>query len=197
MSSSENDALSTELRMRRALGLRTDSPRPPQQRQEPARQRHRFVQDGEVPVVVLGGDGKLHAASQVGEQVATLEAALAVERAAHASATRSLEATRATIQSLQTRLAHAELAFDEAIAGERRAREEAETALQKALAGGGTAEPPLAMAVGHSAKAPAKRALEKTNAAGATPEAGARPRKPEPRPVKWWLPSYRAKRQAR
>ena len=51
----DNSVDPAESRMREALGLRGQPVgRTPQQRPEQARQRHRFVRDGEVPVVVLG-----------------------------------------------------------------------------------------------------------------------------------------------
>ncbi len=191
----DKDALNAETRVRRALGLTTNSPRLAQQRPEAARQRHRFVQEGEVPVVVVGGDGKSDPFSKMGSRVAELEAALVAERAARASATRSLDEARATIQSLQTRLAHAEMAFNEAIATERRACAEAERTLQETIEEGRRTGNQRGMPVEQPSEPPARKvAGRKTRAAKPASRAAAPPKQREPQPVKWWLPSYRARK---
>lgn len=179
-----NDALKVETRMRRALGLTTNSPPLQQQHSEHVRHQQRFVRDGEIPTVVLSSDGKSDASSQTGSRLADLESALDSERAARASATRSLEEARTTIQSLQTRLAHAELAFDEMIAVERRTRAEAERALQESIAGGRTAAGLNGVVTGRLAEPAARRTrVEKVKAA--TPaKAAATPKQREPQAVK-------------
>jgi hypothetical protein len=198
MPSGKNDALTTEIGVRRALGLTANSPRPSQQRLESPRQRRRFVQDGEVPVTVLRGNEGSGAPAQAGNRIAELEAALDAERAAHAAAARCLEEARASIRSLQTRLGHAELAFDEAIAGERRARTEAEKALQEILAAGRTVEDQPKEAVGRSsAEPPIERPPRGRTNAPRPPKAAAAPDRREPQPVKWWASSYRAKKRRR
>ncbi len=69
-----NDPDNAERRMRRALGLDARAtPHGPQQRPEQARQRHRFVQDGGVPVTVLN---PRHEAEGVRERLEALEQAL-------------------------------------------------------------------------------------------------------------------------
>ena len=199
-----DDANSAEQRMRRALGLQgTPAPHAGQQRPEQARTRHRFVQDGEVPVVVVNGAKPQDAASN--GRATALQAALAAERAARAGAERSLAEARATVQSLRTKLAHAELAHGETLAAERRAREAAEAALHDAIAAREAGERKLAEAAQTRATeaAPAPRATAKRAAsdkpassgksASKAPAATAR----EPQPVKWWLPGYKAKTKAR
>ncbi len=176
------------------MGLTANSPPRQQQRVDQARPRRHFVRDGEVPVVVLSGNGRSDVSPAADTRIADLEFALAAEQAARASTARSLEEARATIQSLQTRLAHAELAFDEVIAAERRARAEAEKALQEAAAGGRIAGQ---QEDGRPAEAEVKspkgeRARRVTKA---KPAATRKQR--EPQPVKWWTPSYRAKMQSR
>ncbi len=197
MPSDKSDALNTETRVRRALGLAANAPPLQQQHSDQTRPRHRFVRDGEVPVVVLSGDGRSDTSSQADNRIADLEAALHVERAARASTTRSLEEARATIQSLQTRLAHAELAFDEALAAERRARAEAEKALQEAAAGGRAADLSEGIVGRSAAPAATRPRVERvrTAATSAKPKAASKQR--EPQPVKWWTPSYRAKMHTR
>ena len=115
-----------ETRMRLALGLdRPQSSRPAQIQPEQARARRRFVRDGEVAVTVVSAQRQDAAEGSARDQLAAAEQALAAERAAHAQTTRSLQEALANVRSLQTKLAHAELAHGEAIAHERRAHAEA------------------------------------------------------------------------
>lgn len=173
------DSQLDEARIRRALGLNSTAPH--QQRPEQARQRHRFVTDGAVPVVMLNrGD---HEGGGLKEKLAAAEAALETERASHAGTRRALQETQAAHQILQTRLGHAELAHAEAFAAEREARRAAEEAL-----------------------AAIKNELQERprRAAGQAPEpaperVARKPRVPKPpkeqKPVRWWTPSYRAKKR--
>lgn len=177
-----NTLSNEEARMRQALGLHEGAPNPrPPQRREQDHGGRRFVKDGEVPVVMLsasrdrGGD----VAAPV-NRVAAAEAALKTERAARERAERSLQEALAAVQHLQTQLAHAELAHKEALAAERHGREAAEQVLAAANA---------------AREATAPRSTETT--ARASPGKPRRktggPVQREPQPVKWWLPSYRAK----
>lgn len=132
-----------------------------------ATQRHRYVRDGEVPVV--------HAA--LGPQVARSDAALhrdrAVldalrhdldrERAAREAAERSLQEARATLTVLQTRLVHLEMDLQSA----------QEHAAEHAAAQAAPA--PIVSADSDPDPAPTRR---RTRA----PRAEA-----EPQPVKWWI----------
>jgi hypothetical protein len=86
--------------------------------------RHRFVQDGEVPVVLAkhagpGGVATLVArggnAAPGTNRVAALSADLGMERAARERAEKGLSQAIATVRDLQTKLAHAELARTEAV----------------------------------------------------------------------------------
>jgi len=158
-----------EARVRRALGLQGPVTQH-QQRPEQARHRHRFVSDGAVPVVMLNqGEG-----GGLKERLTVAESALEHERAQHGATKRALFDAQASLQALQTRLAHAELAHNEAIAAERRARQTAEEALT-ALQNAPPPEP----------ERPTKTVRAKL------------PRVPrvarEQKPVRWWTPSYRAK----
>ena len=186
-----------ENRVRRALGLhgntphthrsdghRSDGHRSDSQRSDGQRQRHRFVSDGAVPVVMLNrADTE---ASGLKERLAAAETALEHERAAHAATKRAWQDALAEKQLLQTRLGHAELSHNEAIAAERQARRAAEEAL--AAVRTAAAETALDAAPAVSQAAPKRR--------GRKPSAEPKPARParEPKPVRWWTPSYRAKR---
>ena len=143
-----------EEQMRRALGLHETSLSAPQSAPSSppvgaARpHRHRFVRDGEVPVTVVhhpdyddsSGINKIAAGRQaLREQVA------ARERAEHL-----LQEARATIQTLETKLAHERIGKDEALrrledelAAERTARRQAEQDRDVALAARRDAEEQL------------------------------------------------------
>ena len=88
------------------------------------RPRHRFVRDGEVPVVVLPPQrehreraaGPVTMPDRPGEsRLAVVEALLREERAAREHAEQALHAAQAIIRDLQTKLGHAVLARDEAL----------------------------------------------------------------------------------
>jgi hypothetical protein len=169
-------------------------------RREPLRGPHRFVKDGEVSVEVLspsrehgpGGPAPVN-------RIAAAEAALRSERVARERAERSLREMQATLQQIQTKLAHADLAHSEALAAERRGREQAEAALAEAivarealerrLADMAAAQPPEAEGPAEPAK-PSQRAVVKPRRKAANQS------EREPQPVKWWLPSYKAKTRA-
>jgi hypothetical protein len=126
--------------MREALGLGTRRDAPvSRQTAEPQRQsghrpsgdrpsstghRHRFVQDGEVPVVMVnhaGGNGSPPAVSRPGDirlaanRAAAMAADVGAERSARERAEKSLQQALANIRDLETKLAHAELARIEAV----------------------------------------------------------------------------------
>jgi hypothetical protein len=97
----------SEARMRAALQSRGPSSHDAQA----PRGRHRYVQDGEVPVVVLNPRQR-PAEDRAG--VARLEQAIGVEREARQAAETALKQAEETIRQLQTQLAHTELARVEA-----------------------------------------------------------------------------------
>lgn len=195
---SPNDSQSTELRMRRALGLQGPTRPAPQQRADQARPRHRFVQDGGVPVVVLNSRGDTDPTAPLKARIVELETALEAERGAHGSTKRMLQEAQASAQASQTRLAHAELAHGEALAVERRARKEAEDALQ-ARSAPVEAPVPITSLVATSPIEPqpvAPPPVASERPARKAPRAARVPRAAkvhEPQPVKWWLPSFREK----
>lgn len=223
--------------MRRALGLTSDhagrsSPAQPEQppagppgrvagRSSSDKPRHRFVQDGAVPVTIVNRH-RPNEADGLSASHPAIEVALQDERAARTKAERSLLEALATVHDLQTKLGQAELAHREAsaaaqaacggakalraehqeqelrwtqdLAAERAARAAAEAALIEA-----------ASAPGHAARTrrppstvePAFQtqdtspALVAKVAAKRTRKAATEPRQREPEPVKWWLKSAR------
>ena len=114
--------------MRRALGLTSDrrglsSPAQPERpqlgppgrvagRSSADKPRHRFVQDGAVPVTILNRHRPDEADGPSASRAA-IEAALQDERAARAKAERALGEALATVHDLQTKLGHAELTHRE------------------------------------------------------------------------------------
>jgi hypothetical protein len=74
--------------------------------------RHRYVQDGEVPVVVINPRNRHPEENRAA--LADLERSLATEREARRAAEDALHQAEDTIRQLQTRLAHAEIAQREA-----------------------------------------------------------------------------------
>ena len=168
-----SDSQATELQMRRALGLQGPGRPVAQQRPEQARARHRFVQDGGVPVVVLNrGDD---ATAPFKARIAELEGLLEAERAAHAATRKFLQDAQAAAQALQTRLIHSDLAHNDTVAAERQAREAAEAARQQA-----------------AARLAAVTAAQQAKALRRKAEASL-PAERDAQPVKWWLPNYKAK----
>lgn len=208
------EALAVETRMRRALGLSPGAgPQTAQQRPEQARARHRFVQDGGVPVVMLNHKPDQDAALR--ERVGALEAQLEAERAAHAGTRRMLTEQQASYQALQTRLVHAELAHTEALETERRLRLAAQQALvdvQPAPARHGRPtglRPVLAAIIPEDspevtevvAPPAVKRGRGRPKLETVSPEKPKRGRPrihpvAEPKPVRWWTPSFKAKSKA-
>ncbi len=183
-----NDSQSTESRMRRALGLQGPARAAPQQRADQARPRHRFVQDGGVPVVVLNSRSDTDPAAPFKARSAELETALDAERSAHGATRRALHEAQAHVQALQTRLAHAEFAHGETLDAERRAWRDAEASLQAQLAAQveQPAEPLMASPALVVSGAP-RKAVRKT------PRMPRASKVKEQQPVKWWLPGFREK----
>jgi hypothetical protein len=129
--------------MRRALGLDGDmqrqgparepeaqAARPRQAEQVPSdRRKRRFVQDGEVPVIMVQGrrDHAGEAASPLGNRLEHAESAANAERTTRLRAERSLQEALALVRDLQTKQAHAELASTEALEAARANAAEAES----------------------------------------------------------------------
>ena len=185
---SPSDTQATESRMRRALGLQGPSRQAPQQRADQVRPRHRFVQDGGVPVVVLNSRGDNDPTAVFRTRAGELEAALEAERVAHGTTRRSLHEAQAAVQAQQTRLAHTEFAHKEALAAERSARRAAEESLQAHLA---RSEPPASQLP--VAAPPLTAPAKPKPTARKAPRVLRASKAKEPQPVKWWLPNFREK----
>ena len=114
-----------------------------------------------------------------------------------AGAERALAEAQAAIRALQAKLAHTELAHAEALAIERRAREHAEAVLREETAREAAerrlSEPVSARA---SVEAPAPRPKTQRAKAGKTAPKTSAAKAREPKPVKWWLPDYKASTKA-
>ena len=175
-----------EDRVRRALGLKTGGPQHQhQQRPEQARQRHKFITDGAVPVVMLNRADSETVALR--ERIAALETTLENERAAHAGTRRALHDLQAAHQTLQTQARHHDMAQADSLKAAldgRRAAEDAVAALRAELA----QERSAAQERKAPESAPASVISRVRTARVATGPAK------EPKPVRWWTPSYRAKK---
>lgn len=161
-----SDLETAEARARRALGLigQARTTQPPRSVSFHDRQKRRFAQDGEVPVVVINSrrdhpaDMPAPGALPV-NRLEIVETALKAELEARQRTERSLAEAQATIRNLETKLGHIELAKQEAaatarqaqvaqhelgiaLAAERGARQKAEETLQTALADREPAEGP-------------------------------------------------------
>jgi len=189
--------VSDEDRMRHALGLDNASASArvssgPSQVHRP----RRFVKDGEIPVVLMntGGDRSAQT-STMAKRLADAEAVIWNEQAARATAERALADALATIQRLRTQLAHAEMSHAETLEAERKHRETLEQALLETANTRESLEKQLA----HQANTPPQRidAKATTTAETVCERHGQKGKRTdaarEPVPVKWWLPSHKAK----
>jgi hypothetical protein len=213
-----DDQSEAEKGMRRALGLDRVAPSQNRPSQHPVdRQKRRFVQDGEVPVVIAhgrrdhgmhSGDPLLTTGSSPSNRIVIAEAAVKAEREARERAERSLAEAEAIIRDLRTKLGHATLALDEmrdtarrakdekqaaeaALAVERDARDTAEKVLQQATAKRRAVEDRIGETAraGQSTVIAAKAGKIAREQAGAKSMAKASPRlkTKEPKPVRWWI----------
>jgi hypothetical protein len=135
-----------EQQMRRALGLYGDTPRsrPESERSESGQRagggggfmqgvhRRRFVQDGEVPVTVVHPGGGQQGPTS--SRLQRVEAALVAETAGRDKAERALHDAQATVQALQTKMGHNDLAKSEAVAASKRHLEELVTVREELAA---------------------------------------------------------------
>ena len=213
-SNDETRLQATETQMRRALGLQSTAAPPGEAVAMPPpagvhRPARRFVRDGEVAVSVVhrdaaAGTNRLDAAQQ----------ALEAQTAAREQAERRLLAAQETIRELQTQLAHARLAGDEAVqraAEVKQASDQALAALRAELleTQAGLRQTQQRLPAGRPAEDPqAARAkpvqptmtgvagLEATAAAETPPPVRrrGRPRKAPPEAdagfVEWWKPGW-------
>ncbi len=212
-SRAEDGEAEAEARMRHALGLMT-RPRhgahesPPERRVQQAHgsagtRRHRFVQDGEVPVSVVRAGGRREGPSlgagvmhRAGESPRADE--LAAERNAREQAERRLAEAQLLVRSLQTRLADADMARDELETELRAARASLEAARGVPIQPAATSAISVDVAGSASLRdeedvsgemsdsdspsdMPRRRAVRKRGQDPAPPGL-----EDEPEPVKWW-----------
>jgi hypothetical protein len=161
-----------EARMRRAL--RVGEPAgggAPQEQGNRARPARHYAQDGDVPVVRLPGR-KDHAGAAA---LAKAEEALQDERAAREKVETALRQAQAMIQTLQTKMAHAEIAHAEELAAQRLLTEAA-LAAKKDEAPAYVPEP-----------APAPEPVQAVRREKVKPA----PEGSEPEPVEWWVAGWK------
>jgi len=193
-------AQADEANMRRALGMLGGAA--PRQQPSQARdrrpatplsappRRHRFVQDGDVPVTVMrtrpdhAAEAALAPGGSPVNRLETLQTALATEHGAREKAERALDEAQGVIRDLRTKLAHMELAREEALA-QRDLVEAARVA--EAVSEAVATEAPVAVAMPRApARAPKRLATPRLP----------RPEK-EPQPVKWWVKPRAKKAEAK
>jgi hypothetical protein len=223
-----------EARIRRAWGLDGEAPRmrlpervEPQPMPRPAERftagahKRRFVQDGEVPVTLVHGltgarrehhEPSTARAAAPTNRLEVAETALAAEISSRERAEKALAESQAMVQQLQTKLGHADLARQDAVAALQRDKEtiaELRTALAEAEARAGTVE--AARVAAEDALAAAQVRPASNDETVERPEPARRGRKPkalaasagrgapasaksadvtsgrEPKPIRWWL----------
>jgi hypothetical protein len=228
-----------EARIRRAWGLDGDAPRMrlperaesqptarPVERLTPSVHKRRFVQDGEVPVTLVHGlTGARREHHEAGaarvaaptNRLEVAETALAAEISSREKAEKALTEAQAMVQQLQTKLGHADLARQDAVAALQResetitdlraaladaearaaAAEAARTAADNALAtaqvrvAGGDATVVRSEPARRGRKPKAQAAVDgQTTAASAKAADTASVR--EPKPVRWWVTPKRS-----
>jgi hypothetical protein len=115
---------------------------------------------------------------------------LKAERKAREGVERRLIEALATIQDLQTKLGHAMLSRDEALAGALRANHERDAAaltLDAELTARKQAEPVIAEPMAKAAQPAAKPKMAIARQPKVNPPDRARSKAKEPKPVKWWI----------
>ena len=177
-----------EARMRRALGLdgQSSAPRSTPARTAdtgvtPGRHRHRFVSDGDVPVVMVQSRPDQQTSSRLDSGAAALQS----EKDARQRAERALATAQASVRELQARLAHTQttlahvsLARDEAVATLRQLQEQV-AASRAAPPAAAEPSPPAVRRRGRPPKVRAEKPAPK-------------PRERTQKPVKWWVKGWRS-----
>ena len=166
-----NDTPAAEDRMRAALGL---TPGSVQQTHKPAR--------SEGPTAVPYMPRPSETSDSLRARLATMASELKAELSERVAAQQALSDAQRTIQHLQTKLAHAEMAAAEALQIEHQARLSAEAKLSQIVPA-----KPRQPEVPKPAEPTRRRPPGKKQVAEA----------PEQKPVKWWLPSYKAAAKAK
>ena len=159
--------------MRVALGL---TPEPVRQ-SRPFEQNHRPARS-EGPVASASARRPSETSASLQARLATLTSELKTERSERVAAQQALSDAQRTVQQLQTKLAHAEMAGAEALDIERKARIAAETSLSQVV----PMQPPR----------PEVPKPADPKRRGRPPSKQHMVEEAEQEPVKWWLPSYKA-----
>ena len=162
-----NDTPAAEDRMRAALGL---TPGSVQQTDRPAR--------SEGPTSVPYMPRPSETSDSLRARLATLTSEIKAERGERVVAQQALANAQLTMQQLQTKLAHAEMVAAEALEIERQARLSAEAKLLQIM--------PAKLLKPEAPK------LAEPKRRGRPPGKQLVAEEPEQKPVKWWLPSYKA-----
>ena len=162
-----NNTPAAEDRMRAALGL---IPGSAQQNHKPAR--------SEAQAAALYKPRPSETSDSLRARMATLASELKTERSERVAAQQALADAQRTIQQLQTKLAHAEMAAAEALQIEHQARLSAEARLSQTV----SAKP----------LKPEAPKLAEPKRRGRPPGKPLVAKEPEQQPVEWWLPSYKA-----
>ncbi len=173
-----NGTPAAEDRMRSALGLTPGTV----QQSRPIEQNHRSAR-GEGQIAAPYTLRSSETSDSLRARLATMASELKAERIERVAAQQALADAQRTIQQLQTKLAHAEMAAAEALDIERHARLSAEAKLSQIVPA-----KPLQPEVPKLAE-PKRR--------GRPPGKQLVAREPEQKPVKWWLPSDRAAKARR
>ena len=168
-----NDTPAAEDRMRVALGL---TPEPVRQ-SRPYEQNHR-PDRSEGLIAAPYTRHSSETSDSLRARLATLTSELKTERGERVAAQQALADAQRTIQRLQTKLAHAEMAAAEALEIERKARLSAEARLSQIV--------PAKLLK------PEAQNLTESKRRGRPPGKQRVAEEPEQKPVKWWLPSYKA-----
>ena len=166
-----------ERRMREALGLARGGSAVGRPRQDTSRKP---ACTAELVVAAAGSKRSTDMLNGLRQRLSAAESALQTERGERAAVQRALAEAQATIHQLQTKLAHAEIGAAEALEAERRALADVRGELE-------------VMAASQQKPADTQPIAKKRGRPASVRVAEATLKTAEPKPVKWWLPDYRAK----
>ena len=170
-----DDPQAAETRMRAALGLTPEHAHP----SRPVEQRPSPGRNNEASVTVVGARRASEVSAGLRARLVAIESELKAERGERVAAQQALADAQRAIQQLQTKLAHLEMAATEALEAEQKARLVAETRFLDA-------EPVASPRLAEKSAAPKRRGRPPGKRQVVPADM------PEPEPVEWWLPSYKA-----
>ena len=180
-----NDSKADEDRMRAALGLTPQHAHSDQ----PAEHGRHSARDHDGPVTVVSTRRMFDTADSSRARLATLTDELKAERSERVAAQQALADARQTIQQLQTKLAHTEMATAEALEAEQKARLAAEARALETTSEGDTPVEPRRRGRPPKIRQAAEQAAEPKRR-GRPPGKQRAEKQPKQKPVQWWLPSY-------